>query len=151
MYPDLEKVLPSELGGEPLAKVSWPLDLLLRSTKTGDAKLYAAFATALGVDPIDVKFATATNYTERKVLVTALEVPGGTTDRLTTAFKGAAKTVGWPLQEESIVGKSVMRVADTTVTDPNNAIAYAYAKGDTLFVVVTDDASILAEALLKLP
>jgi hypothetical protein len=151
MYPDLEKMLPSELGGEPLAKVSWPLDLLLRSTKTGDAKLYEAWTSALGADPLAVRFATATNYADRKVLVSALQVPGDSTDRLKAAFKQAATAVDWPLQEETIVGKPVMRVADTTASDPNNAIAYAYAKGDTLFVVVTDDASILAEALLKLP
>ena len=146
----LEDTLPSKIGGVSLQKWSWPLSSYIASTTGGDKVLYVPWLVKLGKTPDEIDMAISTDATH--VVVEAMKVPGVAPATLTSGFGDVAKKAGWPVESGKIAGKSVLKIVDPVAEAAGTrSTAYVYAKGDVMYLVITDDALLLAEALLKLP
>jgi hypothetical protein len=146
----LEDTLPSKIGGVSLQKWSWPLSSYIASTTGGDKVLYVPWLVKLGKTPDEIDMAISTEATH--LVVEAMKVPGVAPATLTSGFGDVAKKAGWPVESGKIGGKSVLKIVDPAAEAAGTlSTAYVYAKGDVMYLVITDDALLLAEALLKLP
>lgn len=149
----LEDILPATIGGIDLEKFSMPLSSYSASSPGGDKTLYGPWLVKFGKTPDDVNIAISADLTQRENLVIhAIKVPGVDDATLSSSFGTVAKAAGWPVSSKSVADKTVLEIIDpTAATAGVLAAAYVYAKGGVLYFVITDDASLLLEALIKLP
>ncbi len=150
--PELEATLPDTLGGQPLQKVSFGGDAFAQMGNTGDQP-FKDFLERLNAKAEDTSVALAGGEVGgASVSITALQVKGTNGDTLENEFRSsverdASQKLTW--KDETVSGKSVV-----TTTDPSSADQgklYAYAKGDTIFVITASDPAVAEEALSALP
>ncbi|MGD0863617.1 MAG: hypothetical protein ABSA21_12840 [Candidatus Limnocylindrales bacterium] len=149
----LEDELPDIIGGIQLEKFSMPLSTYIASSNGGDKVLYTPWLVKFGKTPDDVDLAVAVDLTQTEnFFVEAIQVPGISQTALSDGFASVARGKGWPVAAKSVGPYSVTEI-DDTATDAAGGLgtAYVFAKGDVLFIIVTDDPSLLLEALIKLP
>jgi hypothetical protein len=152
----LEGKLPNIIGNVQLEKMSLPLSTYIASSQGGDKALYTPWLVGFGKTPDEVNVAIATDLTQTEnFFEQAIEVPGATAAVLSSSFSAEARARNWPvstLLESSGLPKTVLQITDPEVNAAGGlGTAYVYASGDVLYIVVTDDASLLVEALIKLP
>ncbi len=151
--PTLEDKLPDVIGGVQLTKLSWPLSTYIASLKgTGDSVLYTPWLVNFGKNADDINMAIASDLTGTEhFTVQAIEMPGVAASSLTSEFANVAKAQGWPASPASIGPETVMEIVDPVTTQAGgNGTAYIYAQGDIMYVIITDDASLVVEALAKI-
>ncbi len=149
----LEDKLPGVIGGITLEKFSMPLSTYMASSAGGDKILYTPWLVKFGMNPDQIDLAVAADLTQTEnFFVQAIQVPGVDAAALTGGFAAVARKAGWPVTPKSIAATSVLEIVDPA-TDAAGGLgtAYIYAKGDIMYVIVTDDVSLLIEALSKLP
>jgi hypothetical protein len=155
----LEALLPGTIGGIPLSKLSMPLSTYMASetcstaNPCGDKALYTPWLVGFGKTPDDATLAAATDLSQtEKIVVQAFKVAGVDGTKLSAAFGAQAQKAGWPV--------SLRKAGDRTVqelTDPARqnldllSIGWVYAKDDVMYVIITDDAALRLESLIKLP
>ena len=148
----LEDLLPGTIGDVPLEKFSEPLSTLVASSQGGEKQLYAPWLVKFGKTPDDVDVAIAVDFTARiNFHVDAIQVPGVAASALSAGFSDVASKLAWPVRQVSFGGKSVLEITDPTAAKGVLGVGYVYAYDDVLYVVVTDDSSLLLECLIKLP
>jgi hypothetical protein len=148
----LEDKLPGVIGGITLEKFSMPLSTYMASSAGGDKILYTPWLVKFGMNPDQIDLAVAADLTQTEnFFVHAIQVPGVDAAALTGGFAAVARKAGWPVTPKSIAATSVLEIVDPA-TDAAGGLgtAYIYAKGDIMYVIVTDDASLLLEALIDL-
>lgn len=141
---DLESLIPTSLGGEPVSILSMTGDQFLGGE--GSPELEAALGE-LGKTPADLSVAFAGNT---KISVVAFRVKGVPADTLFSAFK-EAETDGYTVENVSYAGKSVVKL-----TPADGTVGLIYLKDDTMFLIGgSGDAlpgdDLLNEAFSKLP
>lgn len=147
----LEDLLPSMVGGVDLVRFSEPLASYSASSAGGDKRLYPPWLVKFGKTPDDVNIAIATDLTH--FVVHAIKVPGVADTTLSSSFADVARSMGWPVSPKSIGPTSVLEIVDPSAQSAGllaNGYGYVYAKGSVLFVIITDDPTLLVEALAKL-
>jgi hypothetical protein len=140
--PDLEAVLPDQVGGTALQKLSFKGSGSLAGGT--DSQDFQNLLGAIGKSPDDFSLAIAGG---QNVSVGVFRVSGTDANVLLTAFIEAAKK-GDPTTQVSDAnrgGKSVKKVVSGTDT------TYAYASGDKVFFVQSETDALVDEALSKLP
>jgi hypothetical protein len=149
----LEDLLPSTAGGVCIEKFSLVLSAYMASTSGGDKTLYTPWLVKFGKTSDDVNLAIASdlsqtvNFTEH-----AIEVPGVAAATLSSSFADVARAASWQVSTKSIAGKQVLEIIDPTSASAGGVSAgYVYAHGDVLYTIITDDPSLLTEAVIKLP
>lgn len=146
--PDLEALLPDEVGGQPTQKLSMSGASLLG---TGNADpTFTDFLERLGAEPADVGVAYAFTA-EGTVQAFAYRVDGAATDVLVEELQASVETaqeaeVAW---EEATVGGKALRRG--TAADATDAAIYVYGHDDTAFIIVTEDPELAAEVATALP
>ena len=141
------------MGNVTLEKFSQPLSSWIASTKGGEKALYAPWLVKFGKTPDDVDIAIAADLSQQESFrVDAIEVPGADAATLMSDFGAVASNAGWPVHAQTLALKTVLEITDPTAASAGIlGIGYVYAQGDILYTIVTDDASLLVEALIKLP
>jgi hypothetical protein len=149
----LEDLLPGTIGGIDLQKFSMPLSSYIASAQGGDKTLYAPWLVKFAKTPDDVNMAISADLTQREnFVIHAIKVPGVDDPTLSSSFATVARNAGWQVNSKSVAAKTVLEIIDPTAqTTGVLSNAYVYAKGGVLYFVITDDASLLLEALIKLP
>jgi len=149
----LEDKLPNSIGNVTLEKFSQPLSSWIASTQGGEAALYAPWLVKFGKTPEDVDIAIAADLSyQESFRVDAIEVPGVDAATLQSDFGAVASKAGWPVTAQTLLEKSVLKITDPTAASAGIlGVGYVYAEGDILYTIVTDDSSLLVEALIKLP
>jgi hypothetical protein len=149
----LEDLLPSTIGRSALVKFSMPVSTYLASSPGGDKTLYSLWLVKLGKTPDDVNIAIADDLTPgENLVVQAIKVPGVDATTLTSSFADVASKAGWPVSTKVTLPKPVLEITDPTAQEAGVlGVAYAYAKDNVLYVVVTDDVSLLIQGLASLP
>ena len=149
----LEDLLPSTIGGICLEKFSLVLSAYIASPPTGgDKALYAGWLLKFGKTTDDVNLAVTADLSQPPKVdfnVHAIEVPGAAAASLSSSFAEVAKAAGWPVSNHAnyLPGKSLLEI-----TNPATGhLGYVYAKNDVLYTIITDDQSLLTEAMVKLP
>ena len=148
----LEDKLPGVIGGITLEKFSMPLSTYMASPTGGDRVLYTPWLVKFGKTPDQIDLAEANDLTQTEnFFVQAIQVPGAAAAALTGEFANVARKEKWPVTPKSIAATSVLEIVDP-VTDAAGGLgtAYVYAKGDIMYIIVTDDESLLVEALIDL-
>jgi hypothetical protein len=149
----LEDKLPATIGGVQLAKFSQPLSTYVASLKgAGDSVLYAPWLVKFGKTPDDVNLAVAVDLTQtERFSLHAIRVPGVAAASLSAGFADVVRSKNWILNNTSIGYTNVLEIIDP-LTEASGALgtAYVYARGDVLYIVVTDNSALLAEAIIKL-
>jgi hypothetical protein len=142
---DLESLLPSEIGGEPLLKLSMTGESFLAS---GFANEIAAVLTGLGKQPSDLSVAFGSNS---MISIIAIKVAGAPSEAILGSFRTAYQQDTAATESTvSIAGKSVHKFQPD---DPTDDPSYIYAKDDVVFSVLATGVSnaILDEVFTKLP
>jgi hypothetical protein len=150
---NLEDLLPSIIGGVELEKCSMALSAYIASTSGGDDALYAPWLVKFGKIPDDVTLAVAVDLTgQENFIVHAIKVPGVADATLSSTFADVARKAGWPVETKTVATKTVLQMIDpTAVASGGLSVGYVFAKDSVLYTVITDDSSLLLEALIKLP
>ena len=149
----LEDLLPSIIGGVELEKCSMALSAYIASTSGGDDALYAPWLVKFGKIPDDVTLAVAVDLTgQENFIVHAIKVPGVADATLSSTFADVARKAGWPVETKTVATKTVLQMIDPTAAASGGlSVGYVFAKDSVLYTVITDDSSLLLEALIKLP
>jgi hypothetical protein len=153
----LEDLLPSSIGNVTLVKFSLALSGYIASTPgAGEDALYTPWLVKFGKTPADVVIAVATDLTGQENFIGhAIRVPGVADSDLTSAFAEVAVKAGWPVTTHTNLmstGKTVLEVIDPAARASGALFAgYVYAKNSVMYTIITDDSSLLLEALIKLP
>jgi hypothetical protein len=150
---NLEDLLPSIIGGVELEKCSMALSAYIASTSGGDDALYAPWLVKFGKIPDDVTLAVAVDLTgQENFIVHAIKVPGVADATLSSTFADVARKAGWPVETKTVATKTVLQMIDPTAAASGGlSVGYVFAKDSVLYTVITDDSSLLLEALIKLP
>lgn len=145
----LEALLPSTVAGQTLQKVSFSLAQLgaIGNATNGD-QTFNQWLSSLGKSPSDVNLAVASSESGSGVTITAISVNGANQGQLVSSFVQNAQSQKMTVTQTTLGGKQVARI-----DDPANAnqLSYAYANGDVLFLVETNDQSTAGAALSALP
>jgi hypothetical protein len=106
-----------------------------------------------GKTPADVNIAVAADLTQQEnFIVHAIKVPGVADATLSSSFADVARASGWPIATKTIAAKTVLEMIDPAALASGGLSAgYVYAKSGVLYTVITDNSSLLLEALIKLP
>ncbi|HYK95677.1 MAG TPA: hypothetical protein VE011_07435 [Candidatus Dormibacteraeota bacterium] len=144
---DLEKLIPTSIGGEPLTTLSMTGDQFIGSG--ADSQLSAVLA-ALNKQPSDLSVAFGGNA---KVTVTAFQVKGVSGSQILDAFYNASKsTLNANITDANIAGKAGKKV---TPNDTTQAPSYIYTKDDVVFAIAGASGPLtdaqLTEVFQKLP
>jgi hypothetical protein len=144
---DLEALLPDELDGQPLQKISMTGDSFIGAGGTGSEELDAVLRAA-GKTPADLSVAFAGTET---VTLIAYRIQGVPAETFFESFLAAAQADSEvSVSTVSLGGKSVRKLVST---DAEVGTVYVYTKDDVLYLVggeaVPDD--LLEEAFSKLP
>ena len=149
----LEDLLPSTIGGVCLAKFSFVLSAYIASPPIGgDKDLYAPWLLKFGKTADDVNMAVTADLSQPPKVnfnVHAIKVPGVTAATLSSSFGEVARAAGWPVAShpDYLPGKSLLEITNRAT----GHLGYVYSRGDVLYTIITDDQSLLNEALFKLP
>jgi hypothetical protein len=149
----LEDKLPDTIGGVQLEKLSWPLSTYIASLKGGgDSVLYTPWLVNFGKNADDIDMAVASDLTETEnFTIQAIEMPGISAASLTSEFASVASKQGWPTSPMSVGPVSLTEIVDPATTAAGGlGTAYIWAQGDIMYVIVTDDLSLVVEALAKI-
>ena len=144
---NLEKLIPTSIGGEALTTLSMTGDQFIGSG--ADTQL-SAVLTALNKQPSDLSVAFGGNTA---VTVTAFQVNGVSGSQILDAFKNASSsTLNATITDVSIAGKAGKKV---TPSDTTQDVSYIYTKDDVVFAIAgaggpLTDAQ-LTEIFQKLP
>jgi hypothetical protein len=149
----LEDLLPNTVGGIPLQRFSVPLSSYIASSTGGDKDLLSPWVIHFGKTADEIDLAVATDLTEQiDFFVQAIQVPDAKPADLTGEFARQARQAGWPVTGRTVVGRIVLEMTDPVAEAAGRlATGYVLATGDVMFIVVTDDVSLLVECLIKLP
>lgn len=148
----LEDKLPGTIGGIQLEKFSMPLSTYMASSNGGDKVLYTPWLVKFGKSPDQIDLAEANDLTQTEnFFVQAIQVPGVDAASLTGGFASVARNEKWPVTPKSIAATSVLEIVDPATNAAGGlGTAYIYARGDIMYIIVTDDESLLVEALIDL-
>ena len=141
---DLEKLIPAEIGGEPVTTQSMSGAQFLGTPNNEVANVLSG----LGKQPSDLSVAFGFNMNVSVIAFQINGVPGST---ILDSFKNASTDAG-TITDASYGGKSVKKL---TPTEASQAASYIYTTQDVVFVVggtgttLTD--ALLNEAFSKLP
>jgi hypothetical protein len=146
--PELEALLPDTIAGEQTQKLSMKGDTLMAGGVVDSS--FTDFLGRLDAEPSDVAvaFATAVNAESQAF---AYQVAGTQPGDLLREFQGSVAAsdggsdVTW--EAATVGGKDVQRGTSSS----NEKRIYLLPHGDTIFVVVTGDATIADEILAALP
>ncbi len=151
--PDLEALLPGQLGGKTLQKMSMTGAEFM--TNGSDNTEFAAFLQRLNAKPEDVSVALAVDATDASGSsgIFAFRVKGADSGALEqemkTSMESGATGVTW--SSETVGGKQVQAAKISSSGSPADQTTYLYTKQDIVFAVITADASAADEALSALP
>ncbi len=145
----LEDLLPSTVGGVTLEKFSLVLSAYIESTTGGDRALYAPWLLKFSKTTDDVNMAISADLSQPPqvdFVVHAIEVPGAAAATLSSSFADAARAAGWSVVTHAnyLAGLTVLEVTDPTTGSPG----YVFARADVLFTIITNDQSLLNEAII---
>ncbi len=151
--PELEALLPASVGGVALERLSLTgADFHALGTDDSRARL-DDMLEALGRTMADLAVADAGDPTGRAVLeVGILRVAGSEPARLLSewaASNQAVKPGQIAVTSATIDGRRLTKLVDST--RPVGGSTWAFAIGDTIFLVAADDPALLSDALAKLP
>ena len=148
----LEDKLPGTIGGIQLEKLSMPLSTYMASSNGGDKVLYTPWLVKFGKSPDQIDLAEANDLTQTEnFFVQAIQVPGVDAASLTGGFASVARNEKWPVTPKTIAATSVLEIVDPATNAAGGlGTAYVYARGDIMYIIVTDDVSLLVEALIDL-
>ncbi len=151
--PELEALLPDEIGGVETIKFSLTgPELMADEEGSGVDPEFIAFLERLGAQPEDISFAIALSVGAEgeSAGIGAFRVEGASSDDLEREFMATMETDGevvdW--QSADVGGKDVQTAADPD-TDGNTL--YLYTTGDIVFFVTTPDEAAAVEMLEPLP
>jgi hypothetical protein len=137
---DLEKLIPTSIGGEPMTTLSMTGDQFLGSG--ADTEL-SAVLDALGKQGSDLSVAFGGNS---MVQVTAFQVNGVPGSQILDAFYNASKSsLDATISDVTIAGKAAKKV---TPNDTTEAPSYIYVKGDVVFSIAGGGTGPITEAVL---
>jgi hypothetical protein len=151
--PELEALLPDEIGGTETVKLSMSgTELMADQEESGVDPEFIAFLERLGAQPDDISVAFAFSFTEtgESAGIAAFRVAGADSDALERELMATMETEGQVVdwQSSSIAGKDVQTTADP---DTEGNTIYIYTAGDIVFFVTTPDEAEAAELLEPLP
>jgi hypothetical protein len=145
--PDLERLLPTSLGGVELTIESQS------GTELGTkSAAFDAFLAGLGKARTDFQLASAYSQSGLKAEVGAWRVKGADPAAMVPGFVRAVQassTTPLTVAEETIAGRDVTRIGDPGQL--TQGPLYVYVRNDTLLFVQTPDPGLAAEAIGKLP
>lgn len=151
--PELEALLPDEIGGAEAVKFSMGgAELMADEEGSGVDPEFIAFLERLGAQPDDISIAFAFSFSADgdSAGIGAFRVAGANSDDLEREFMATMETDGevvdW--QSASVGGKDVRTAADP---DTTGNVIYVYTAGDIVFFVTTPDEATAAELLEPLP
>ena len=152
----LEATLPSFIGNVQMAKFSLQLLAYMNSNPgAGENSLYTPWLVKFGLAPSEVPIAIATDLRTNGLnfVIHAIRVPGATATALASGFADVAAKAGWPVKSVSIVKeKPTLEIIDPAAKAAGSLYAgYVYAKDDVLYTVISDNPTLILEALIKLP
>jgi hypothetical protein len=149
----LEDLLPSTIGGVTLEKFSLTLSAYIASTTGGDKALYAPWLVKFGKTPDDVNMAVAADLTgQENFILHAIDVPGVDDATLSSSFGDVAHKAGWTVNSKTVADKSVLEMIDPAAAASGGlSVGYVWAKDGVLYTIITDDSSLLLEALIRTP
>lgn len=148
----LEDLLPTIIGGVCLEKFSLYLSAFIASDPPGgDKDLYPAWLVQFGETPAQVKMAIAVDLRDQgNFQIRAIQVPGADAATLTSAFADVALKAGWPTSTHVNWGGTGKTLQE--FIDPATGIAgEVFAKNDVMYTIITDDYTLLLEALIHMP
>ncbi|HEX7490985.1 MAG TPA: hypothetical protein VF337_04720 [Candidatus Limnocylindrales bacterium] len=153
---NLESSLPTIVGGVTLTKFSLSLSAYIASTTgAGENALYGPWLVKFGSTPSQVVIAVASDLRQDGInmIIHAIHVPGATASALSSGFADVATKAGWPVRSVTVVkDKATLEVVDPAAKAAGTLSAgYVYSKGDVLYTVITDNPSLLVEAIVNLP
>jgi hypothetical protein len=146
--PELEARVPSQLGGQPVDKISFDGDTFLSSGTTGSQGVDTLLGT-IGKTSSDLTVVLAGNDA---VTVFAYRIKGTSASQLlpqlVAAYQDSGELGAFTTRNVTLSGKKATQM---DVTD--SGTTYLYAAGDTIYVLGGGDLSpaLLAEAFSKLP
>lgn len=151
--PELEALLPDEIGGEEVLKLSFTGEELM-TDDSGDVTVdpeFLAFLDRMGAQPDDVSMAMSFAMSEEgQDGVVAFRVAGADgnqlRDELQRSMEEEEQTGEWT--SGSVGGKSVLMAEDLETT--GNTV-YIYVRGDMVFLVTAADEATATEILGALP
>jgi len=151
--PELEAFLPASAGGVALERLSLTgADFYALGTSGSRARL-DAMLKALGRTLADLSVADAGDPTGKIVLeVGVFRVAGSEPARLLSEWVASSQAVKPGLiavTSETLDGRRLTKLVDAT--RPVGGSTYAWAIGDTIFIVAADDPALLSSALAHLP
>jgi hypothetical protein len=150
----LEDKLPSMVGGVTLTKWSMPVSSYIASVTGGDSVLYAPWLVKFGKTPDEVDMALAQDFSgHENANLRAIQVAGSNPTQLSAGLSDVATKAGWPTKTVTSLPKTpVLQIKDPTV-DPTKTpnTAFVFVEGDIVFFVISDDLSVVIQALAALP
>jgi hypothetical protein len=151
--PALEAYLPCKIGGIGLERFSVKLSAYIASSAGGDRELYAPWLVQFGLTPDDVVMAVDADLTQTEnFVIHAIRVPGAADDKLGSSFGDVARKAGWPVVARTVASRAVLEMTDPAAKAAGSlSIGYVFAGNHILYTIITDDPSLLVEALIKLP
>ncbi|HET6380527.1 MAG TPA: hypothetical protein VFH63_05760 [candidate division Zixibacteria bacterium] len=150
--PELEELIPDEIGGIPMEKQSQRGEDFVGSQQADELTL--RFLEAVGVEPSDVSVAVGFGLNQQDgsgVGLLVFRAEGADQEALVREFKAASDTDREdPLAWETVTvgGKEVERAEDPL---QGGQVVHLYSRGDTLFLVTATSAELAAETLQTLP
>jgi len=149
----LEAYLPCTIGGVDLERFSLPLSEYIASSTGGDRSLYAPWLVGFGLTPEQVNVAVVADLTvQENFVIHAIKVPGADDAKLSSSFADQAKKAGWPVTPKTVTGRALLEITDPAAkTAGTLSVGYVFASTHVLYTIITDDPSLLVEALIKLP
>ncbi len=149
----LEAYLPCTIGGIDLERFSTSLAEYIGSSTGGDRNLYAPWLVGFGLTPEDVHMAVVADLTgQENLVIHAIGVPGVDDAKLSAGFGEQAKKASWSVTPKTVAGHALLEMTDPEAKASGGlAVGYVFAKNHVLYTIITDDASLLVEALIKLP
>lgn len=155
----LETLLPGTIADIPLSKLSMPLSTYMASTTCtsanpcGDKALYTPWLVEFGKTPDDATLAVATDLTNTETIaIEAFTVPGIDGAKLSSGFAAQARKAGWPVSPKLVATKSVQELIDPVRQNLGLlSVGYLYAHANVMYLILTDDPTLLVESLIKLP
>jgi hypothetical protein len=151
--PELEAILPDEIGGAEVVKFSMGgPELMADEEGSGIDPEFIAFLERLGARPEDISMAFAFSVSPEgdSAVIGAFRVAGASSDELEREFLATMESEGGAVEWESAtVGGKDVQTADDPDTEGNSL--YVYTAGDIVFFVTTPDEATAAELLEPLP
>lgn len=151
--PELEALLPDEIGGAEVVKFSMGgAELMADQEGSGVDPEFIAFLERLGAQPEDISIALAFSFSAEgdSAGIGAFRVEGASSDELEREFIATMEADGGAVdwQSANVGGKDVQTAADP---DTEGNVLYIYTVGDIVFFVTTPNEAVAAELLATLP